>query len=169
MAEAEKILTSEIILVMVGGLLGLIGTALISFFNSKRHSKQLLHDQTMEKQRHELDPRKDVYLPAIESVNTLINYLLTLPTIDQSKDSSSQDLNQFANNFSKIELVGSDETIESIGHVNEELSKHVYPILIKKAQLDLLRSKVKGLEFENRKWKKKYSGFHKQILELYEN
>lgn len=167
--ENDMPFSSAIVAVIIGGLIGLIGTVVANLFNSKRLKNEFEHTDKIERERHELNLKKEVFFPVIESLSLLNSYLLAIPSIEQNDKSHSDELKKLSSEFLKIDLVGSIETIETLANVHDEFSKSFFQILIKTARLNFLREKQKELQSEDRMWKDKHRKFYKSMIEHYEN
>ena len=94
--------------------------------------------------------RRDVYLPAIEATSRSQNALMRLIDLSISNEELSGEFGGDSGALAKIQLVGSDSTVQAVSAYSEAMAKAYIELLMKRAPLVNRLSRIEMLgEFIN--------------------
>lgn len=107
---------------------------------------QMRHDAKQRNKEREMSLRRDVYLPAAEQLAAAINYLAKLPNVDFDEQGKMEPIQGFIAAATKINVIGSDETIAASNVLVGKLNSLIVQLMSKKIPLIKLKYEIKTLE-----------------------
>jgi hypothetical protein len=115
--------------VIVGGLLAVIPVLLTLRHETKEREKE-----------RQITLRRDVYLPAMQQIPKMLNYLCSLYNTAQSHS------DEYASAIDQICVVGNDETVQAAIRLSNHVSQAFCELMPEKLEIDLGANALKGLQ-----------------------
>ena len=107
---------------------------------------QLLYQGRQRNRDRELSLRRDVYLPAMESLTAALDYIVKLPNTNREEQELIEGVPSLMNAVAKINIVGSDETVAQTNVLLSRYSSVVMQLMSKKMPLIKLRFQIDTLD-----------------------
>ncbi len=140
--------------VVFGSFLSLTGVVISNRASERRQVSQLEHDRATRKQERELSLRKDIYLAAVEAIQTGMVLLSKLSNLEISVEEHIKPYLERLPALVKVQVIGLTDTIRAVTDVAGTLSVSVLQLTGKRIPLDISRQQQNFLdnqasEFEN--------------------
>jgi len=107
---------------------------------------QLKYDSKQKDKERQMILRREVYLPAAEKFAATIDYIARLPNVDLDEQGKLEPISGFMSAASKINIVGSNETIAATNALVGKISSIITQLMSKKLPLIKLKYEIKTLE-----------------------
>jgi hypothetical protein len=130
---------------IVGGILGAV---IANRGNNRRLQNQLDYDAKQRDREREMVLRREVYLKAAEVVAEAHTTIIKLPSMNLQ---DIQNINigiDLGNILNKINIVGTERTVEAITNYNEEFLRVYFRACIKAMELNILRGEINSIDEE---------------------
>lgn len=130
---------------LTASALTLSGVWLTARMTSKQFSAQLAHDATQRERERQMSLRRDVYLPAAQSLSQTHRLLTALSDIDRTDDSINRELADSLAAISAVHVIAQDETVCALTEYMNSLTSsfaELYPtrlrLRMRKNDIDIL-------------------------------
>src|SRR4030067_328194 len=114
MLDYIKLIPDVVWAAAIASLLTLEGVLLTSRDNNKRLLKQLEHEKHQRDREREMAIRKDVYFKAAEYVSRAMTGIMRVANLDINDEELGKDISDGSAAFSKIHVVGTFDTVQSV-------------------------------------------------------
>lgn len=104
---------------VIASLLTIGGVILTNLHSRKQQREALVHDSNQRDREREMSLRKEVYMPAIETISTFHGLLSRLPDLNLPEREYTSALQSNSGAIGKIHVIASNETVQSVMRVQQ--------------------------------------------------
>lgn len=141
-----------VIAAILGALVATIGSIVTVWLTNKgfnkRHSEELLHDESQRDKEREMSLRCEIYLPVIETIEKMRNLPFAVGNIEKKGVDIRKDIEKDLDKLSKVNLIGNNNTIKVIQELHLAFKKMIVDAFIKRAEIDSLNDEITILNEE---------------------
>lgn len=120
---------------IVGSLITVLGVLVTNLGLSRRHTQQLNHDSEQKAIEREMELRRDIYIPAIESISLAITTIGSMsdPAVLQTKVTDSY--SEMTAKTAKASAIGNQDTVSAIGNLTDAVRLMFTQLLVSRQPL----------------------------------